>query len=310
MTAPSIGRQSHRKELVVKDMHRGWMLALAMFPAMGHAVICQTVGDDGVVSFTNVPGSECPRGSELPEYSAPARAVERAQQVDTGISARQVKFPGYREIAIASPEDDGVVRNNAGSVTVQLALEPALKADHFVTAYLDGKSVQGRYGSSQVQLTGVDPGEHELRAKVSDAQGKTLIEAKTISFTLLRALPLQVRGVGPKAINGVFLGGPQATGSKVTVRFPSGKEYTGEVDAGGGWTVEVEGEPLAESRFDVTVSSGNLEFKRTQAINPALLQQGGGTFEPSGGADFTPDGGAISTTPGTTNPAFAPKYNP
>lgn len=297
-------------------MKSSWLWALALFPAMGHAVICQTVGEDGVVSFTNIPGGECPRGSALPEY-APSAAppVERAEQVDTGISARQVKFPGYREIAIASPQDDGVVRNNTGSVTVQLELDPALQGDHFVTAYLDGKAVQGRYGSSQVQLTGVDPGTHKLRAKVSDAKGRTLIETSTISFTLLRAQPLQVREVAPRSDNGkyivkgVFLGGPMAVGSTVTIQFPgSDKKYEAKVASDLSWIVEVGTEPANQERFDVKVKTpGNLEFSKTQDINPTILKP---SYTPPPSADYTPSGSGISTTPGKTNPAFAPKYTP
>jgi hypothetical protein len=257
--------------------------------------------------------------------SAPP-AVERAQQMDTGISARQVKFAGYREFAIASPPNDGVVRNNTGSVTVQLGLDPGLQADHFVTVYLDGKAYRGRFGSSNVELTGVDPGEHRLRAKVIDAKGKTLIESEQVTFTLQRMLlKIQVKKVeadpdrpGKFTISGTFLG---PRDSDVTLLFSDvGGTYGGKVGDYGAWTIDVGSEPAAEAiqnRLEVrVVTPASAEFKRVLDVKQVPISNANYRaadspgYDATASPDYSPTGSSVSTTPGKTNPAFAPKYTP
>ena len=294
-------------------MNRAVLIALLLLPGLAQAVICKTVGPDGVVSFSNVSASECPPGSRMPEYVRPAPPAERAGAVDAGVSARQVKFAGYESIEITHPEDGATIRGNEGRVPVLVELEPGLQQSHFITAYLDGMAHKGRYGSSQVVLTGVDPGTHRLRIRVSDSKGVNLIDSREISFTLLRTQPLQVREIRPLAntgdyvVSGVFLGGPTAVGSKVTIQFPGSAEvYTAEVAADQTWSVEVGTEPATQDRFDVNVlTPGNIEFKKTQVINPTILNP---SYAPQPWQGYSPGSGGISSTPGQTNPAYRPNY--
>jgi hypothetical protein len=308
-------------------MNMKLLCVILLLPGLAHAVICKTVGPDGVASFADVPAAECPQGSRIPDHSRPAPVVEQAGSVDTGVSARQVKFAGYESIEILSPEADGAVRSNEGRVPVSVELKPVLQQSHFITAYLDGKAFSGRYGSSEITLTGVDPGTHKLQARVSDSGGKTLIESETMSFTLLRMQPIKVLQVAPNPkndgtyiISGQFLGGPvaqpDAAGAEVTIRFPdSDDEYKGKVDKLLNWVVEVDSEPATEERFDVTVKVLDLEFKKTQDINPSVSRPTytpppSSGYAPSPATDYRAKGGGISTTPGRTNPAYTPKYTP
>ena len=170
-------------------MNMKLLFVLLLLPGLAHAVVCKTVGEDGVASFTDVPAAECPQGSRIPEYARPAPVVERAGSVDTGVSARQVEFAGYESIEIVSPEAEGTVQHNSGNVQVSVKLDPGLQQSHFITAYLDRRATRGRYGSSLVSLTGVDRGTHKLFVKVSDSKGKTLIKSDTISFTVRQTHP-------------------------------------------------------------------------------------------------------------------------
>ena len=170
-------------------MDRALLFFLLLLPGLAQAVICKTVGADGVVSFSDVPAADCPQGSRIPDYRQAAPQAERAGAVDAGVSARQVKFAGYDSIEIVSPEDGGTVRSNEGRVPVVVRLEPELQQSHFVTAYVDGRAYKGRYGRSEITLTGVDRGTHKMYVTVRDSKGKTLIKSDTISFTALRFTP-------------------------------------------------------------------------------------------------------------------------
>ena len=99
-------------------------------------------------------------------------------------AAGEVSFQGYKSIKILQPEADGVVRSNEGKVPVTIALEPALQQGHRVALHIDGKAVQGAFDGLAIELSGIERGTHSVRASVSDADGKLLIEAPAVSFTL------------------------------------------------------------------------------------------------------------------------------
>jgi len=310
------------------------LFALLLLPGLAHSVVCKTVGEDGVASFTDVPASECPQGSRILDYSRPAPVVEQAGNVDTGVSARQVEFAGYESIEIVSPEADGTVRSNEGRVQVVVELEPALQQSHFITAYLDGKAFRGRYGSSQIELAGVDRGTHNLRVKVTDSKGRTLIESRTVSFTLhKKEIESNIIIIDPvtgddyiseeEAQRWVIVSGKvdfsdlRAKVDEVTIVFArSRQEYTATIgDDGRSWSARVPGNLLAEEAgFVATAIANRAEFKANKVVSVERRGgQFGGQFTPNyspAQPDYTPPQGGIPTTPGQTNPAFKPKYTP
>ena len=316
-------------------MDRALLFSLLLLPGLAQAVICKTVGADGEVSFSDVPAAECPQGSRIPDYRQAAPQAERAGAVDTGVSARQVKFAGYDSIEIVSPEDGGTVRSNEGRVPVLVKLEPGLQQSHFITAYLDGMAHKGRYGSTEVIVTGVERGTHRLNAKVSDSKGKTLIKSKTSTFTLHRTQPDAAITVDP--ITGddyidttdpliVRVTGTSEVGP-VTLRFPaSGSEYgpseeaPPEVGADGvettAWEILVPRSVLeGEVSFYAEAQKGRYSATSTHSVASELFTSAfrappddPTTYSPRPPADFTNPGGGISTTPGQTNPAFNPSY--
>lgn len=167
-------------------MKRMWIFLLLFLPGMAFSAICKTVGPDGVASFINVPGGECPAGSTLMDYPVTSTTGERIRAVETGVSGRQIPFAGYRSVEITSPEDGGTVRSNEGRVRVTVALDPRMQSAHFITAYLNGRANQSRYGISFIDFAGVDRGEHKLYVTVKDSSGRVVAKSDEITFTLQR----------------------------------------------------------------------------------------------------------------------------
>jgi hypothetical protein len=162
-------------------------LALCSPPAL--AVICKTVDADGVVSYSEVPASECPEVVKLPEYSSytprplpPTIRDERSEEPPVAAEG----FSGYSKIAIVAPEQDGTVRDNEGKVMVTIALEPPLQDDHQVRLFIDGQQVPGNFEATTVELSGVERGTHQLAAEVVDARGSMMLRSDDVSFTLRR----------------------------------------------------------------------------------------------------------------------------
>ena len=234
-------------------MKRTFLFCSLLLPGILYAAVCKTVGDDGLVKFQNVPGTECPAGWILTDYGNPMTPGPRVRALEAGVSGRQVPFAGYQSVEIISPANAGTVRDNEGKVTVEVTLVPSLRQSDFITVYVDGKAYRARYGSSRLALKDVDRGTHTLRVKVSDSRGSTLIESETISFTLQKKAVEQVIVIEP--ITGDdFISGEEArrkvpiTGKTlgeveaVAITFlGTTKVYEAELRDDGSWTVEVPG---------------------------------------------------------------------
>lgn len=171
---------------MLTSMIKTTLSVLLLLPVTALAVICKSVGEDGVVSYTDVPVGECQQEVKLPDYSryAPRPIDQPAGNQLSPASGSVVQFVRYESIAIAQPKSGGIVRSNEGKVTVVVALEPALQPGHLVGLTIDGKAVKGAFGGTAIDLSGIDRGTHTLRANVSDADGRILISTAPVRFTL------------------------------------------------------------------------------------------------------------------------------
>ena len=322
-------------------MNRKLFLALLLLPGLAQAAICRNVGTDGVASFTNVPGDECPSGERVEAYEPPAPTAERAERLVTGAAGGQVEFAGYESITIESPEDGATIRSNAGRVSVGVTLEPGLQQFHFITAYLDGMGHQGNYGSSTVELTDVARGTHSLYVTIKDSKGKTLIKSDEISFTLQRVnQDLVVNPITgddyvrrPDYVDGTSLSTVPVRGlytgrsaGGIFLRFPIRQVVTDAVPVGEtqtikywiitadgrreqvtetfNWEIQVPREWLeTEASFEAAAIISSQNVVKTTSIHSVDPA----VWRPLP-ANFTttPSDGypSVPTTPGETNPAF------
>lgn len=293
-------------------MKRILIFLLVMLSETAFAVVCKTVGPDGIVSFTNVPGTECPAGAVATEYALPRSTTENIRALETGISGREIDVQRYRAIAVKEPAPDGTVRSNTGQFTVSVSLQPVLQAGHFITVYIDEKAFRGRFGRSDIEVSGVELGTHDISAAVFDSKGKLLIESAAHRFTLHRAPSrIRVQGVKGDKVWGSF-DGTNVEGSRVTIRLtPGGTGYEATVQRDGTWLVTIPS-PLLEAAqvLDISVRTGGLEFKAREDVRSVDYSSAPPPDYTAPPADYTPPARGISTTPGQTNPAFSPKYRP
>ena len=165
--------------------------ALLVFSLPVRAVVCKTVTEDGVVSYTDTPRNKCANPVKLPDYSryAPRPLVNPSPAAGNG-TPPATAFSGYTRLAIAASANDGTVRSNEGKVPVRVTLEPPLQPDHKVVFILDGQAAGPATASVAAMLTGVTRGTHSLSVQVQDRNGAVLRAAGPIRFTLRKeALP-------------------------------------------------------------------------------------------------------------------------
>lgn len=152
--------------------------------ASASAAVYKWVKPDGSVVYSDRAPVENAAPTELPALQEIKMPPPPPPSPST-TPAAQTEEDTYTNLAITEPADNSAFRNNAGQVTVKLALDPALQQGDAIVILLDGKEI-GRGRSTALSLSNVDRGTHTLKASVKDADGNTLISSSPISFTLQR----------------------------------------------------------------------------------------------------------------------------
>ena len=137
---------------------------------------------DGVVHYSDRPQ---PGATEvdLGKYSAPqGNTLARKplpQRSSTTDDAAASAFR-YTNLAVASPAAEQTLWNIEATLSVSLALSPALQRNHRIRVYFDG-TLQEVSGLS-FQLQEVYRGAHNLQAEVVDQAGNVLIRSQPSRF--------------------------------------------------------------------------------------------------------------------------------
>lgn len=166
-------------------------LVLLLVAANAAAAIYKWTKPDGSVIYSDRPPTDNATPADLPPVQEikivpPASSAEEAGDGEEGTSKQAGNSGGaYTRLAITSPEDQSVLRDNAGDVSIALALEPGLRAGDKLAIILDGKQI-GQGAGTSINLSNVERGTHTLQLTVQDADGHTLIESSPVTFTVKR----------------------------------------------------------------------------------------------------------------------------
>lgn len=162
------------------------LLSLSVLPVS--AEIYRWVDAEGRVVY----GDDPPAKSKAKPVNLPQLTVadSYAPQTDDNAAsnppaAADAAADSYSDFKITAPVADEALRSNDGSLTVTVALQPALKAGDSIALYLDGKQIASGTHLS-FNLTDIERGEHSLFAVLSDAQGNIIQNTETVKFSLLR----------------------------------------------------------------------------------------------------------------------------
>jgi hypothetical protein len=163
------------------------ILALVTLTCPAQAEIYRYLDAEGNVTFSNQPP---PGVKAQPVELAPVNTVGEGGPSSSTAGATQApgqapEDAGYESFAITQPEDGTAVRNNAGNITISVDISPELRPSNEVYLYLDGVEV-GHGAVTNLALTNVDRGTHQVHAEVKDGNGKTLAKTPSVTFTLQR----------------------------------------------------------------------------------------------------------------------------
>lgn len=83
----------------------------------------------------------------------------------------------YSAFEIVSPQHEETLWNIGGSLSVQLAISPALQAGHRIDMYLDGQLLELGARGTQLTIPEVYRGLHTLQAVVTNGRGQEIIRS-------------------------------------------------------------------------------------------------------------------------------------
>ena len=161
------------------------LLTTAASPSV--AQVYKIVDKDGNVTFTDKPPADGSKPIELapisiieaPTYEKAPAATEE-DEAEKGMSLGYMRRV-YRDFAITSPAQEESVWKPDGPIAVTWGARTELQPGMKVTLYLDGK----RYTTTaqpMVPLSGLDRGEHTLKAELIDSRNRVVTTSETVTF--------------------------------------------------------------------------------------------------------------------------------
>ena len=143
--------------------------------------VYKVIQPDGTVEFTDEPkpGEEATQIEVEPLNTTPPLATPGEQAAAAPAQA------GYTSVRITSPDDNAAIRDNAGTVNVDVALDPALRSGDTIDILLDGQVVGGG-SKTAITLNNMDRGSHRVQAVVKNGSGEVVARSNTVTFSLQR----------------------------------------------------------------------------------------------------------------------------
>lgn len=164
-----------------------FLLAITVTPLM--AQVYKVVDKDGNVTFTD----QQPADGSKPVKLAPISVIENPgyekapeptaapdPTAEKELSLKDTRKI-YRDFAIVSPGQEESVWKPDGPIVVAWSTRTALEKGMKVTLFLDGKANQTTV-QPIIPLSGMDRGEHTVKAELRDSKNRLVATAETITF--------------------------------------------------------------------------------------------------------------------------------
>ena len=145
------------------------------------------VDENGNVHYTDEPrkGAKEITIKEVPAIKMKMPSVPKSNAGTENNNSEETPKANYQALVLTEPQNDGVIRNNAGAVTLTAQILPELKPDHGIRFFLDGKPVGKDPRSLSVTVTEVSYGLHSASFVILDKKGKQIEASKSNKFHLL-----------------------------------------------------------------------------------------------------------------------------
>jgi len=149
-----------------------------------HGEVYTWINKDGVREYGDEPPENAKKAKLPAIQSIPKETFSKQKSVEKP-NGDNDDFKGYKKLLILNPKQDyAVTAGAAGSLQVELALEPSLQAGHEITLFLDGKPV-ATGAQLQFSLDNLNRGSHMIHAHIKH-QGTLLVSTAKRRFHVQR----------------------------------------------------------------------------------------------------------------------------
>lgn len=147
--------------------------------------VYREVGDDGVPTFSDqaMPGAEPITVREPIIFTD--KIYQQNQRVRQNTQVAEPALISY-SLMITDPPDGAAIRNNAGDLTLTIAMSPLLQSGHKAELLMDGSMIRNVSTSDTIDLSNLDRGTHAFSIRVVDAGGSVITNGPSTSISVLR----------------------------------------------------------------------------------------------------------------------------
>lgn len=166
---------------------RRWLICLVVtFATPLWAEIFKSVDEFGNVVFSDLPPPNKAEKVQVTPTNSYEPAAPVAPPADSFSNAAAVDANYYAVFEVVDPAPDTAIRDNAGNVTISVALSPALRGDHRLLLVLDGVSTEVEAQDNQFILSNIDRGSHTAAARIVNRDNAVVAQSPQTSFHMLR----------------------------------------------------------------------------------------------------------------------------
>jgi hypothetical protein len=168
-----------------------WIMLLLTGAGAGAfaAEIFKTVDEQGNVVFSDVPPPPSREDDAERVQVEPLNTFEPAVPEATAAAPEEPEVPDvarYESVTIVAPANEETVRENAGNVSVAVALQPPLRAGDRLVLFMDGLQWPVVAQGNSFSLENIDRGTHTVGVRVLDGEGNVAAESEPTTFHLVR----------------------------------------------------------------------------------------------------------------------------
>jgi len=166
----------------------------------------KVIDKNGNVSYSDQPS---PGAQEVIIKDVPSINIKKTnidfEALEEQLEAqREVSSDYYSTADFSNLEEDGVIRNNGGSVTLTASLEPSLSKGHFLKFYIDGKLIGEQQKELSITAQEIEYGSHTASFSVVSKNGVKVQDSKTVKFNLLHVVRKKTGSNNGAATNNIL----------------------------------------------------------------------------------------------------------
>ncbi|MFK7956961.1 MAG: DUF4124 domain-containing protein [Lysobacterales bacterium] len=157
------------------------LLLLALPGHLWAQAIYKTIDADGNVTYTDQPPSEDAEPLDLAPITVADPYESRVSSSASSGNENIDDLIPYADLTLISPTQEQHFWGTGGTFTAQAATTQPLSRGHLLQFVLDG-TVAGTGSGLFMEFTGIDRGEHQLRAQVVTTSGEVLARTDNVVF--------------------------------------------------------------------------------------------------------------------------------